>query len=312
MQKLSKRATDVMVGAFVVLGVVSIVGGTMWAREAKPGSDKAEIVARFRDVGGAGVGTNAFIRGVRAGRVAGIDLADDGWVRVRIALDPAMQLPADPVVLLGAGLVGEWQATIAPHDAAPDDPDVRRQLAEAAGERGVVAGATLASVRQLTAGADRILDDLGALTGSARVAFDDTAARELRAAIASAQVLSARLAAAGDAFHRTAQRVDSASADGELQRALRDVTAAAADARAAAAELRAFTAGGGETRTVLGRVLARVDTLVGRTTAGSGTMGRALSDPSLYANADSLVMELRALVADVKANPRRYVNIRVF
>ena len=312
MKKLSKRATDVMVGAFVVLGVASIVGGTMWAREAKPGSDKAEIVARFRDVGGAGVGTNAFIRGVRAGRVAGIDLGDDGWVRVRIALDPAMQLPADPVVMLGGGLVGEWQATITPHDAAPDDPDVRRQLAEAAGERGVVAGATLASVRQLTAGADRILDDLGALTGSARVAFDDTAARELRAAIASAQVLSARLAAAGDAFHRTALRVDSASADGELQRSLRDVAAAAADARAAAAELRAFTAGGGETRTVLGRVLARVDTLVGRTTAGSGTMGRALSDPSLYANTDSLVMELRALVADVKANPRKYVNIRVF
>jgi phospholipid/cholesterol/gamma-HCH transport system substrate-binding protein len=73
-----------------------------------------------------------------------------------------------------------------------------------------------------------------------------------------------------------------------------------------------LTAGGGETRTVLGRVLACVDTLVGRTTAGSGTMGRALSDPSLYANADSLVMVLRALVADVKANPKRYVNIRLF
>jgi len=62
----------------------------------------------------------------------------------------------------------------------------------------------------------------------------------------------------------------------------------------------------------IGRVLARLDTLVGRTTAGSGTMGRALSDPSLYANADSLVTELRALVADVKARPGRYVHIRLF
>ena len=63
---------------------------------------------------------------------------------------------------------------------------------------------------------------------------------------------------------------------------------------------------------MLGRVLARVETLVGRTTAGSGTMGRALSDPSLYANADSLVMELRAPVADVKARPNRYVHMRLF
>jgi phospholipid/cholesterol/gamma-HCH transport system substrate-binding protein len=66
-----------------------------------------------------------------------------------------------------------------------------------------------------------------------------------------------------------------------------------------------LTAGGGETRIVLGRVLARVDTLVGRTTARSGTVGRALSDPSLYANADSVVRELRALVADVKARRTR-------
>ena len=135
-----------------------------------------------------------------------------------------MRLPADPVVLLGASsIVGDWQATITPHDAAPDDADVRRQLAEAAGERGVVPGATLANVRQLTAGAGRILDDLGAVAGH-----------------------------------------------------------------------------------------ARVDTLVGRTTAGSGTLGRALSDPSRYANADSLLRELRALVTDVKAHPKRYVTVKVF
>lgn len=311
--QISKRATDVMVGAFVVLGAAAIIAGTMWAREANLGRGKAVVVARFREVGGAGVGTNVYIRGVRAGRVAAIELGDDGWVRVRIALDPVVRLPADPVVLLGASsLVGDWQATITPHDAAPDDADVRRQLADAMGERGVVPGATLANVRQLTAGAGRILDDLGAVAGHARVAFDDTAARELRAAIASAQVLSARLAAAGGAIHRTALRVDSASADGELQRALRDVAAAAADARTAAAELRLLTAGGRETRIVLSRVLARVDTLVGRTTAGSGTLGHALSDPSLYANADSLVLELRALVADVKARPGRYVRIRLF
>jgi phospholipid/cholesterol/gamma-HCH transport system substrate-binding protein len=215
--------------------------------------------------------------------------------------------------LLGSSsLVGDWQAIITTRDAAPDSPDVRQQLAESAGERGVVPGATSGSVRQLTAGAGRILDDIGAVAGQARVTFDDTAARELRATIASAQVLSARLAAASAAVHRTALRVDSASADGDLRRALQDVAAAAADARAAAGELRLLTARGGETRIVLGRVLARVDTLVGRTTAGSGTVGRALSDPALYANVDSLVAELRGLVADVKARPSRYVHIRLF
>jgi hypothetical protein len=199
-----------------------------------------------------------------------------------------------------------------PRDGAPDDPDVRRQLAEAAGERGVVPGGTMPNVRELAAGAGRILDDLGAVTAHARVAFDDTAVYEFRSAIARAHILAARLATVGDAVQRIALRVDSASAGAALPGTLRDIAAAAADVRSAAASLRLVTGGAGDTRAVFDRVLARVDTLVGKTAAGSGTMGRALSDPSLYANADSLVTELRALVADVKARPNRYVHIRLF
>ena len=48
------------------------------------------------------------------------------------------------------------------------------------------------------------------------------------------------------------------------------------------------------------------------TTAGTGTLGRVVRDPSLYAGADSLVAELRALVADIKAHPKRYVSVRIF
>ena len=67
-----------------------------------------------------------------------------------------------------------------------------------------------------------------------------------------------------------------------------------------------------ETMQAVGAVPGALDTLVGRTMAGQGTVGQAMRDLSLYSNADSLLRELRALVADVKANPRRYVNIRIF
>ncbi len=313
MQEPEKWSTDVIVGAFVVLGAAAIVAGTAWAREGHLGRGKAVVVARFREVGGAGVGTNAYIRGVRAGRVAAIELGDDGWVRVRIALEPAVRLPEDPVVLLGgSSLVGDWQATILPHDSAPDNTYLRRQLAEAAGERGVVAGAIMPDVKQLTAGAGRFLDDIGLVAGRARSAFDDTAAREFREAIANVAVVTAHLAVTSEAVRRTALRADSASAAGELHRVMRDVGAAAVDLRVVAGELRSFTARDSDTRMAVDRVLARMDTLVGRTASGQGTIGQAMRDPSLYANADSLLLELRALVADVKANPRRYVSIRIF
>jgi phospholipid/cholesterol/gamma-HCH transport system substrate-binding protein len=106
--------------------------------------------------------------------------------------------------------------------------------------------------------------------------------------------------------------VDSLSADGQLQGAFRDAAAAAADLRATAAELRLLTTRGGETRATLDRVIARVDTLAAMTTAGTGTLGRVVSNPSLYDHTDSLVTELRTLVADIKAHPNRYVSVHVF
>ena len=309
---ISKRATDVMVGAFVVLGTVVVVAATMWAREAHLGRGKATLAARFRDLGGAGVGTNVYIRGVRAGRISAIELGDDGWVRTRIALDPSVRLPEDPVVVLGAGgIVGDWQGTITSREAATNDADVRRQLADAAGERGVVSGATLPDVKQFTSGAGRILDDIGAVAGRARVAFDDNAAGNLRATLANTRTFSANLTATGDVLHRAALRVDAASA-AHVQDAFRDAAAAATDLRATATELRLLTARGGETRATVDRVIARVDTLVAMTTAGTGSLGRLVSNASVYDHTDSLVMELRALVADIKARPNRYLSVHVF
>ncbi|MGZ8455622.1 MAG: MlaD family protein [Gemmatirosa sp.] len=332
------RSTDAIVGAFMLLGVASIVGGTLWTRQADLGRDEATVTARFRDVGSAGVGTGVFVRGVRAGRLTTLALDDDGWVRVRLHLDPEVRLPDDPVVVLGAAsLFGDWQATVTPRAAVPDHSDVHRQLQEAAGERGVLPGATLPDVAQLTAVAGRIADDVGAVAGRVRVAFDDTAARQLRATIASTAALSSTLAstaqreartvaqlsadlragvralaASGAAVQRAAARADSATADGVLAAAVRDAAAASAELRATAAELRAAVRRTGDTQAALDRAIVRADSLVARAGSGPGTLGRLVNDPALYHDADSLVVELRALVADVRANPKRYVNVRIF
>jgi phospholipid/cholesterol/gamma-HCH transport system substrate-binding protein len=313
MKKRSERTTDIVVGIFVVLGVAAITAAMMWAREVRPGRHERVVTARFREVGGAGVGTNAYIRGVRAGRIAAIELGSDGWVRARISLERSVPMPDDPVVVLGsANFVGAWQATIVASDEAAADPDLCDQLEEAGGERGVLPGATLPDFRHFTAGAGRILEDVGVVTGRARTAFDDRVARDIRSTFANSQTVSASLASASEALRRTALRVDSASAGGDLQRTLGDAAAAAADFRAAAAELRSLAARGSDSRAALDLVLARIDTLAARTTAGSGTLGRVVGDPSLYESADSLVRDLRALVADIKANPRRYITVRIF
>jgi hypothetical protein len=46
--------------------------------------------------------------------------------------------------------------------------------------------------------------------------------------------------------------------------------------------------------------------------AGDGSLARMLNDGALYTGTDSPVREMRALVADVRARPKRYPNLRLF
>jgi phospholipid/cholesterol/gamma-HCH transport system substrate-binding protein len=37
-----------------------------------------------------------------------------------------------------------------------------------------------------------------------------------------------------------------------------------------------------------------------------------INDPSLYRNSDSVMLQLKTLLADIQRNPRRYINLRIF
>ncbi|HET7450511.1 MAG TPA: MlaD family protein [Gaiellaceae bacterium] len=335
---MRRRVDDFVVGLVTLAGVAVIVLAVMWMKQVDVGDKRPSTVARFRDVGNVRVGNGVFIRGVRAGRVEGIELADGGWVRVKMSLDPEVRLPPDPVVVLNASsLFGEWQASVMARAATPPDPDLRHDLAEASGEDGVLPGATLPDVAQLTAVAGRIAGDMASVADRFEVAFTDTAARELRASIANVASLTKTLddavrrqsatidtvaleartgateiARASASVRRTLARVDSSTSSGEIGRVVAHAERTAAQLDSATADLRALTGRLSESQLRLASALARSDSVVAKVNAGQGTLGMLVNDGALYRNADSLVRELRALAADVRGNPKRYVSLKVF
>lgn len=184
-----------------------------------------------------------FVRGVQSGRIEAISLTEGGWVQMRLKLDEAVTLPRDPVVLLNAAsLFGEWQATVTSREALPLNPDVRRQIDEAEGDREGLPGAMVPDIAQLTAVAGGIAGNIASVAERFKVAFDDTAAVELRGSIANAAQLSAELArtvrrqsrnvdsialdvhggmvelrTTAEAIRRVAERLDSSTAKGEVR-----------------------------------------------------------------------------------------------
>ncbi len=61
-------------------------------------------------------------------------------------------------------------------------------------------------------------------------------------------------------------------------------------------------------------VVARLSAITDRLEAGEGSAGRFLRDPSLYTNADQMLVETRNLIKAVRENPKKYLTIhfRVF
>ncbi len=333
-----RRSNDFLVGLSILVIATAVVGATMWANQSDVGQRRVRTIARFHDVGNARVGNSVMIRGVTAGRIDAIELADDGWVHVRMRLDPNVRLPAQPVVLLNeSSLFGEWQATITERAGLPNDESVRKAIAEASGDGDVLPGATLPDIAKLTAVAGQIAGDVASVAARVQVAFDEQAARELRGSIhnfsqlsttlartvqdhsTDLDRLSAQLQSAVGALDTTAsrarqiaERVDSTASPEQLRQVASDVSAAAADLRAGSAQIRALAEKFGQSQGRLDQFLLHSDSVMARIDGGQGSLGLLVNDPSLYRNGDSLLVELRALVSDMRTHPKKYVNVRIF
>ena len=331
-----KKRPDFIVGLTVLATIIALIASVLWMRQSDPTHRRHRITAHFTDVGNARVGNAAVIRGVRSGRIQSIELADDGAVLVHLSLNRGAQLPQDPVVLLNeSSLFGEWQATIMERASLPRDEAVQRQLQPA--EDGMIPGVTLPDIAKLTAVAGQIAGDVAAVAERVEVAFDTTAAAELRAGIRNFATLSTVLARtvrthAGDldtmsielqsavrSLNRTArqtermaERVDSSVSDGELRKIMTDLGVAATELRATTTALSGMSKDLAGTQARLDQFLVHGDSVLAKVNTGQGTLGRLLNDSSLYVGSDSLVTALRGLVTEIRVNPKKFFSLKVF
>ena len=56
---------------------------------------------------------------------------------------------------------------------------------------------------------------------------------------------------------------------------------------------------------------ARLDTVLQQLNDGQGTAGLLLRDKQLYENMNQTVSEMKALIAEIKKDPKKYLNVKV-
>lgn len=296
---MASRTTEFKVGLTVLFAIAALGWGIIWVKGYRYGQEVSRYQVYFQNVGALSAGDPVAVNGVTKGKVLDLEL-EKGQVLVRIELDKAIELKSDATFTVkNIGLMGERFIEIYPGIAETAYND--QQTAQG----------------QFDTGIPEVMGMMGDMIG------------EVRGLVS---VLSTSVEGAPEAF----RRADSTVVD--LREAARTLStllaenrgrfeAAAVDFQATAKTLRRTVENkSNQVDSTLDRMAlaserilsaaARFDTLSDQLRAlatevesGQGTLGALLKDPSLYEDLKRAASDIDALVADIRANPDKYVKV---
>lgn len=327
-----ERRREVLVGLVVVLGIAAGVFGSIWLKGGWRGG-QTELRTAATSVGALVRGAVVKFRGVTVGSVESIEVLPSGEaVMVEMRVLEELVIPANAAVLLAPeSMFGEWQAEILNRGEFGLPPFLDYA------EEGVLPGAALPDFSRLTATFDQIARNLTTISDRVEVAFTEETAMNLKGVIDNVSVvsdlLSEIIAQQTERFEELAEGVDESAQElGAAARAARisfehfdslllgaDAETMMADASAGLRNLRELSEDVGSSLGVMRSAAQRVDSTFARVEGlltaletPDGSFGRLLGDPALADGALEVLAEFRALLADIKENPGRYVTFSIF
>jgi phospholipid/cholesterol/gamma-HCH transport system substrate-binding protein len=67
-----------------------------------------------------------------------------------------------------------------------------------------------------------------------------------------------------------------------------------------------------ELSTQLKATSGKLDMIIAKVDSGNGSAAKLLNDPGAYNDVRRLLQRMDSLVADIKKNPKRYINVKLF
>ena len=293
----TKRRDEVLVGLLLMVALALALGGTIWI--ARGGLAKGYTMhARFPWGAGLKQGQPVLLAGVQVGFVEKVELIPDGTLDVTLQVQDQYRIPSGTTASVEAnGIFGDMLIALTPVKG------IEGKMAE--GDT-IPTGAGSPGVAQLLEKGDSIALNVRALSDEARRQFVDSGGvREVRQTVADLTKLVAQLSTVAAEQSRQLTLTQS-----QLRKTLSSVDSAMVDStlvnlRATSASFEQLSRDFRETNT-------QVQSLVQKVNTGPGTAGRLMNDPAVYARMDTLLARLDSLAIDLRKNPRKYINLKIF
>ena len=294
---MKKRRDEVLVGIVVAAAIAVVVLGSLWL--ARGGLSKGyPLYVKFPWGAGLKQGQPVWLVGVSVGYVDEVDLHQDGILVTTLRIQNDYQVPiTSKAAVVPNGIFGDMAVALTPSRPEP------RSFKP--GDT-VPVGPSTPGIAQLTAKADSITTSVNAMTTALeREMVAGGGIRDLRNTIAATNRMVNEFAAVASEQSRqlTATMTSLRRATGAIDPAKVDSTLT--NFRTASANLTQMTGQLKETTGKLDAILAKVD-------SGPGSVAKLLNDPGAYNDVRGLLQRMDSLLADIKKNPKRYINVKIF
>ncbi len=288
---------NILVGAVITAAFVVLVVGTLWLVR---GGLQGGYPMYVRLPWGSGIkqGQTVFLTGVDVGFVSAVDLRTDGTLVVEMRIRKQFRIPEGTTASIEPnGFFGDVDVALRPSRPTTSYIPPRDT---------VPAGKPAPTMAQLLARADSASTRLGDVARVVQVEMvQGGGIADLRKTLESANALVVQLSGIAAAQSRYLDRTMRS-----LSRTVSAIDSATVDS--AVKNLKTTTANMSDLTNNLERATSQLDAVLVKVDSGGGTVGKFVNDPAVYNNLQAVLARLDSLTADLRRNPKRYINVHIF
>lgn len=295
---MRKYAKEIQIALVAVIGIVVLYFGLQFLKGLTLFSSDNHYYVKFDDISGLSASSPIYANGYRIGVVERIiyDYEHNGEIVAELGIDNKMHIPKGSYAEIASDLLGNIKLEV---QFGPDFDDIMEPGDTING--GLQKGA-LGKVENLVPHLEKALPKLDSILYNVNQLLADPSLRNsldhIEQMTADFTKVSKDLTAISAALNQKLPGM-LATADGVLNNV--DTLTHNLNTLDLAATLARVDA-----------TLQNVQALTDKLNSKEGTVGRFLTDPSIYNNLNSTAAHLDSLIIDLKAHPGRYVHVSLF
>lgn len=307
-----KISNETKVGILAAGAIALLIVGFNFLKGRDVFKKKNTLFAIFENVGALDKSNPVKILGLTIGHIDDIEPVDKNvnGIKVTIALDKQVNIPANSVAYIEPSLLGTPILVIQKGNS-PNNLEMGQQI-QTSPRPGGMLSSLAPQLEPLFGKVATTIDTLNLILGNVNTIFDESTKGNLRAAVTnlnnSTAVLHTMLQSANGNLNATLGNANAITAN--LAKNNDSITAILSNAKRFTGNLANVNLG--PIADSMQIAINQLKGLVNSMSSTNGSLGALINDRQLYDKINDAVLSAEILLDDLRAHPKRYVNISVF